>query len=63
MPRKKGKSIDEFAKGHASKILSLRDQLETLANERALQRISLPKKAPAFKFGVLSCTHFGSIYE
>jgi predicted phosphodiesterase len=63
MSEKRGKTLDEFAQGHAGQILSLRDQLEVLANERALQRISLPKKAPPFKFGVLSCTHFGSIYE
>ena len=63
--KNKGKSIEDLAqtKGVAGQILSLREQLETLASARATQRVEIGKKEPPFRFGTLSCTHFGSIYE
>lgn len=60
---KKGKTLDQFASGHAGKILDLQDKINALTKEKASHRIEIGKKGKPFRFGVLSCTHFGSIYE
>lgn len=63
------RTLESFASTHessaagVSKILGLQDQLNTLAATRASQRIEIGAKSPAFRFGVISCTHFGSLYE
>lgn len=63
------KTLETLAKEHEatrpgiSQILGLQDQLANLAASRAAHIIELPKKAPPFRCGVISCTHFGSLYE
>lgn len=63
------KTLDRFAAEHessfkgVSQILGLQEQLNTLAATRAAQRIEIGGKSPSFRFGVISCTHLGSLYE
>lgn len=63
------RTLESFASDHessgkgVSRILGLQEQLNTLAATRASQRIEIGAKAPSFRFGVISCTHFGSLYE
>ena len=63
------KTLDSLAASHEatrpgiSQILGLQDQLSNLAASRAAHVIELPKKSPPFRCGVISCTHFGSLYE
>lgn len=65
MAKKKAKSFEDFVDQHEDKsqVLHLRKQLSELAHMRAESVIEIGKKAPPFKCGVLSCTHFGSNYE
>lgn len=63
------KTLDTFAKKHAetpkgaADLLAARHELENLAAKRAERRIEIGPKAPPFRFGLISCTHFGSVYE
>lgn len=69
MAPRKGKRFEDFAAQHeqtpqgVSAILGLRQQLGELADTRARVTFEIGSKAPAFRFGVISCTHYGSIYE
>jgi len=62
---KRGKSFDQFLDAHEdkSRLVSLKKQLAAVAATRAERRVEIGAKAPAYRFGVLSCTHFGSLYE
>jgi predicted phosphodiesterase len=59
------KTLDDLLKGDtsAAQILELRQQLRRMAEARSSVEINIGAKAPAFRFGALSCTHFGSIHE
>ena len=63
------KTLQSLADSHersregVSRILGLQDQLANLAASRASHVIKLGAKEPPFRCGVISCTHFGSLYE
>jgi predicted phosphodiesterase len=62
---RKGKSFDQFLDQHEDKsvVLSMHRQIARVARERAEVRIEIGPKSPPWRCGVLSCTHFGSLYE
>lgn len=67
--KKNGRTLGDFAAEHeqtaagGSQILDLRKQLSELANQRAERRVEIGAKAAPHRFGLISCTHFGSLYE
>lgn len=64
-----GKKLAQFAAEQeatpagASRILGLQEQLHEIAQTRASREIRLAPKAPPFRCGLISCTHFGSVFE
>jgi predicted phosphodiesterase len=63
------RTLEQFAAKHESsnlgisQILGLQEQLNQLAVTRAAHKIEIGDKGKPFRFGVISCTHFGSLYE
>ena len=47
----------------SSKILALQEKLTSLAERRVTRVIPVGSKEPPFRAGVISCTHYGSLYE
>jgi predicted phosphodiesterase len=62
---RRGKTFDQFLDTHEdkSRIVGLKKQLAAVAETRAERKVEIGAKAPPYRFGVLSCTHFGSLYE
>lgn len=60
--RKSDSSIGKELAGLVVKVKGMEEQIIALAEKKAEKIIEI-KSAPVFRCGVISCTHFGSIYE